>query len=184
MIDYPKTLLEFLQNIKTLTESDLLDHGDTYTDENLLRLFGTQGVWWQFNDAARKQGELVGYDQFIGKSELPNGNIFPGMSLSFLYHKSNESSHVRISINFRVDSNISFSQIEDLFGSNWALDEEAFSNRVIQTGRKFKQSTHEMGNKPIIFRLSPKPNEKTIAIELAANGNLSSLCFLAKGSTK
>jgi hypothetical protein len=188
MIDYPKTLLEFLKNIKSLTEGDLLEKEDTFTEENLLRLSGARGVWWQFNELGRRKGELTGLDHFIERSKRKNGEFSSGMHIYFHSRKTEESSIGFISARFVVDSNVPFEQIQQIFGSSWELDEEAVKSRSMQIaqGRIVFPSTHDMGNTPIIYRFSPDQdkNVNLIEIELTANGNLGNIAVMTQGSVK
>lgn len=188
MIDYPKTIFEFLQNVRSLADSDLLEHETTYTEENLLRLSGAHGVWWQFNELGRRKGELTGFDHFIEKLKRENGEFFPGMSIHFHCRKTEESGIGLISTRFTVDSNVTFEQIQQIFGSSWEIDDLAVRNRAMQVaqGRIVFPPTHEMGNMPIVYKFSPGQDENAILIEieLTANGNLGTIAVMKQGGVK
>lgn len=182
MIDHPKSLIEFLHNIRSLADSDLLEHETTYTEENLLRLSGARGVWWQFNELGRRKGELTGFDHFIEGLKQENGRFFSGMSIHFLYRKTEVSIMRHIFISFIVDSNVSFEQTQQIFGSSWEIDGEAIKSQVMQitNGRILFPPTHEMGNTPIIYRFAPSQEKDPIVIEIefAANGNLGKIAVM------
>jgi len=186
MIEYPKALLDFLQNIKSLSEGDLPEQENTYTQENLLRLFGAREVNWHLNDAGIKKGEMVGYESFIEDVKHPNGNVFPGMSLHFFFRIFPDHKLSRINIHFTADSKVSFSEIEKIFGTNWELNEDEIKQRAMQIteGRVFQSSTHPMGNKPLIYRLGKGQNQKFVAFELSEIGNLESMQLVAKRSAE
>lgn len=179
-------MVEVLWNIRHLVKDGKLDQEDTYLHPGLVQILGGEEIHWRINVPGHRRGRIEGFDKLIPKLYLPNGNVFEGMGLKFNYNTtSNQAGPCTwFMLNFSVNSNVPFELIEEIFGTDWELDEAAIYSRVIQHGRIFDSPTHEMGNTPILYHLDSDPFGRVICIETNSDATLSVFRYEAESTER
>ncbi|MBV8633257.1 MAG: hypothetical protein JO002_02095 [Burkholderiaceae bacterium] len=172
MINKPETLLQLLSNIKALSDDNAFSRIEYYTDESLTSTLGGERVVWRQDTDKWKMGWLEGFEKIVESHALPNGNVFPGIQLHFLFDARGDVAKYRIDLRLAKNAHVTFETAEELFGKDWVLDEDAVLSRAMTPTRNFFSPTHPMGNTPIIYSPEAAGKGKQIAIEFNEHGEV------------
>ena len=168
--------MEFLSNVKTVMERQLLSRDDFYDNQNLLQIFGGESVRW-FLPATqeRKFGQIEVLDAVF--QYKPRGK---SLALEFVLSRKDQAGadehRIRFILNPMTAEGFNLSAIEEVFGHNGTVI-DPYLNDDPAHPRPLSPRTHPLGNRELIYHFASPSGEGYVEISITGNGSIWQFSF-------
>lgn len=176
-IERPVRLIDLLKNFRTAVVQGALLNEGFYVAPVLTKYFGGTDLKMYVRDPEKAlSGDLMIFGPLTRPVELPNGKTIAGMGLNFDWERKSDASVVAtLNIMFRADTDVSFADVESIFGTDWEYD------RTIPSPHKtFQPRTRPHGNTTIVYEYVKGRVHQTLKAEFAHDATLMRLEVLSK----
>ncbi len=174
----PTTTLAVLKNLKLAFEHDLLLRKDFYTEENLLRFSGGNGIQWREHTEARQWVWAWGFGT-MAEPVRTKSFTYEGMTWDAgRTEKADEKIEGGASLYLVMpNSGISFEKVEQLFGKGW----EHYDRTVIMPPEGATKSpapkTHPHGYDRIRYQRGDARVARSVIVEFHGDGTVKTADF-------
>jgi len=176
-IEHPVTIRDVLINLRTVIGQGLLLNEGFYVASSLNKNFGGAHLEVYVRDSKMAMvGNLTSFDRLARRVELGNGKSVDGIGLTFDWaRKTDGSVSASLDIIFRTDTDVTFEEVETIFGSDWKYDSTPPSPHKI-----LKPRTKANGNATIVYEYAARKIRQIVKIEFGHDATLSSVLVLSR----
>jgi hypothetical protein len=177
-LETPTTARGLLVNLKAGLEQGLFLRSEFYTDDNLVRFFGTPRVEWLVNTDTNRYGKLRGPDYLPARGDF-RSVIFVTRSLIDAENRLSAKGKIYAAVGILCSCQLRIEDIEGVFGTGRrTVTDERERERMLLPGDMAlpPPATDPMGNKRVTYEIqTPLGYRSTFSVVLDPYGHVNGI---------